>query len=531
MSGVAKKLMSASGGAAGGAWDVSSLFYDPPEAFRGEISTSAEDPFSVSVAAQDTAAGDLFLKPDGTKMYVLGVNGNSVNEYNLSTPWFVNSASYSQGFSVAGQETNPSGLFFKPDGTKMYVSGNVSDAVNEYDLSTPWDISTASYLQNFVISAQEGNSTSLTFKPDGTKMYITGFSADRVQEYDLSTAWDVSSATFLQNTPAGDTVPTGVHFKSDGTRIYVSGNGSKAIDQFNLSVPWDVSSATLVSTHSLLSLNGIPTGVFLGADAAYMYVCGNSWDGVSTNARVFQFHLGSFQMSNGSGVAFKPDGLKMYSQNANTKSVDEFDLTIPWDTGTASLLQSGLTGGDGSESMPFFKPDGTKMYQTTGQLDLIREFNLSTPWDISTLTFLQSRSIGSLDTRPSGVFLKDDGTKIYFTGTSSDRVWEFDLSIPWDITSTNTYLNSLSLSPQDTAPTSPFFKDDGTKFFILGATTDDIFEYELSTPWDITTASYVQNFDLSFFDSQAGGLSWGDEGSRVFFRGGVNKSLFTFSVG
>jgi sugar lactone lactonase YvrE len=91
------------------------------------------------------------------------------------------------------------GLFFKPDGTKMYVIGTVGDDVNEYDLSTAWDITTASYLQNFSVAAQEINPTSIFFKPDGTKMYVVGSVGDDVNEYDLSTAWDVSTASYLQN--------------------------------------------------------------------------------------------------------------------------------------------------------------------------------------------------------------------------------------------------------------------------------------------------------------------------------------------
>ena len=63
---------------------------------------------------------------------------------------------------------------FKPDGTKMYVTGSTGDDVNEYDLSTPWDVSTASYNQNFSVAAQETTPTAVRFKPDGTKMYVTG---------------------------------------------------------------------------------------------------------------------------------------------------------------------------------------------------------------------------------------------------------------------------------------------------------------------------------------------------------------------
>jgi hypothetical protein len=76
-------------------------------------------------------------------------------------------------------------LFFKPDGLKMYIVGSTGDDVNEYDLSTAWDISTASYLQNFSVEAQAALPTDLFFKPDGLKMYILDNGGDAVYEYDL----------------------------------------------------------------------------------------------------------------------------------------------------------------------------------------------------------------------------------------------------------------------------------------------------------------------------------------------------------
>jgi hypothetical protein len=74
-------------------------------------------------------------------MYVIGSTGDDVNEYDLSSAWDISSATFLQSFSVAAQETNPEGVFFKPDGTKMYVVGSTGDDVNEYDLSSAWDVS------------------------------------------------------------------------------------------------------------------------------------------------------------------------------------------------------------------------------------------------------------------------------------------------------------------------------------------------------------------------------------------------------
>ena len=37
--------------------------------------------------------------------------------------------------------------------------------------------------------------TGITFKPDGTKMYITGIGTDEILQYNLTTAFDITSAT------------------------------------------------------------------------------------------------------------------------------------------------------------------------------------------------------------------------------------------------------------------------------------------------------------------------------------------------
>ena len=68
-------------------------------------------------------------------MYIVGTGGIDVNEYNLSTAWNVSTASFLQTFSVSAQETAPNGIFFKPDGLKMYIVGLNGDDINEYNLT------------------------------------------------------------------------------------------------------------------------------------------------------------------------------------------------------------------------------------------------------------------------------------------------------------------------------------------------------------------------------------------------------------
>jgi hypothetical protein len=78
-------------------------------------------------------------------MFVVGDDGNDINEYTLSTGFDVSSAVYSQNFSVDAQDTSPHGIAFNANGTKMFVVGGAGDDVNEYSLSTGFDVSSASY--------------------------------------------------------------------------------------------------------------------------------------------------------------------------------------------------------------------------------------------------------------------------------------------------------------------------------------------------------------------------------------------------
>jgi len=245
-----------------------------PSGFSWHV-TSASFNQNFSVATEDTSPQDVFFKPDGTKMYVTGNTNDEVNEYNLSTSWDVSTAVFNQNFSVATEDTEITGIFFKPDGTKMYILGFTGIDVNEYNLSMPWDVSTASFNQLLSI-AEDTSPIGIFFKPDGTKMYILGFSDDEVNEYNLSTSWDVSTAVFNQNFSVAteDTIPAGIFFKPDGTKMYIVGFTDDDINEYHLSMPWDVSTASFNQLFSIATEDTSPQGIFFKPDGAKMYVVG-----------------------------------------------------------------------------------------------------------------------------------------------------------------------------------------------------------------------------------------------------------------
>ena len=242
-------------------------------------------PFSVN--SQETNPAGIFFKPDGTKMYIIGYAGDEVNPYTLSTPWDVTTASFDgTRFSVSSQEISPRKLFFKPDGIKMYVVGDTGDDINTYTLSTPWDVTTATFDGSpFSVSGQASGPISLFFKPDGLKMYVMGYNTLRVFSYTLSSAWDVSTATYDSVSflfSAQSNVPTGYFFKPDGTLMYILDFTTKSVYVYTLSTAWDISTASYNNiSYSVNSEDTTPRDIYIKPDGSKMYIVGDSSNDVN----------------------------------------------------------------------------------------------------------------------------------------------------------------------------------------------------------------------------------------------------------
>lgn len=237
----------------------------------GEASYSAK---SFSVNSQDTTAESVAFKADGTKMYFLGSATDTIYQYSLSTAGDVNTASYdSVSLSVSGQETFPNALSFSLDGTKMYVSGSASDNLHQYDLSTAWDLSTATYAsKSLSFGSQDGAPRGHYFSESGLKVYMVGGST-AVYQYTLTTAWDVSTGSYdgVSFSLSGISSPYGIQFSGNLTKMLILAGTS--VYQYDLSTAGDVSTATNSGvSFSVASQTAAPYGFAFSANGQKMYV-------------------------------------------------------------------------------------------------------------------------------------------------------------------------------------------------------------------------------------------------------------------
>ena len=241
-----------------------------------DVSTASfVDAFSIK--SQEIFPTGVAFSSNGTKMFVVGSGGKDVNEYTLSTQFDVSTASFVDAFSVVSQETVPQGVAFSSNGTKMFVVGIVGGGVNEYTLSTPFDVSTASFVDAFSVASQDTTPTGVAFSSNGTKMFVAGRFGNDVNEYTLSTPFSVSTASFVDafSIKSQETSPYDVAFSSDGAKMFVVGIDGQDVNEYTLSTQFDVSTASFVDAFSVASQETSPSGVAFSSDGAKMFVVGS----------------------------------------------------------------------------------------------------------------------------------------------------------------------------------------------------------------------------------------------------------------
>lgn len=244
--------------------------------------------------------------------------------------------------SVSSQETAPMGITFKPDGTEVYICGNSSDNVIQYTLSTAWDISTGSYTQSFATPAS--NPRDLAFNDDGTKLYAmnrdTVFQASLTTPYDLSTASDdgLSERNLLPSNAGG------FCFASDGSAFFYSEYNARNVRQVNLTTAYDVSTGSSV-----------------------------------TNTLAYPSSIGSSAGSE--AIAINNDGSKMLLISVASSVACIIDMTTPNDlsTGTANTTDTHTFSNTDPQSITVtgvsIKPTGDVFYVTGSARDNILQYN------------------------------------------------------------------------------------------------------------------------------------------------------------
>ena len=253
----------------------------------------AEPTFVQSKLIDDQFYLGLNFNNDGTKMYTVNAGASdAVIEHILTTPYDISTAIVNNTFGVSrGGDTQATQVVFNNDGTKMFIVNHAGNkSVDEYLLSTAFDVSTATFESEISINGQEKRANSIAFNNDGTRMVVAGVgnnSQVRIHEYSLSTGFDLSSTVTHLNTE--DLISfqnhiDGVTFNYDGTKMYTINGAEDLMSQFKLTTPYDVSTLSLEGTYTVSSVSVSSREVVFSNDGSKMFI-------IDDDDKVHEFNL------------------------------------------------------------------------------------------------------------------------------------------------------------------------------------------------------------------------------------------------
>lgn len=172
----------------------------------------------------------------GQYLYVVRQASPYLIRYTLSPPYNVGTSSPATQ-TRSNSLGSAQGIAFKDDGSVAYVI--TSTSVTVLNLSTNWDITSVSSTNSEVLGGTDDDGDTITsytgirFKPDGSKVFVSYRvnNDPKVAEYALSTAWDLTSKSFTSSINIGSNIGlfnatdnayiAGLDWNSDGSKLFV----------------------------------------------------------------------------------------------------------------------------------------------------------------------------------------------------------------------------------------------------------------------------------------------------------------------
>lgn len=246
----------------------------------------------LNIGIHDGTPTGITFDAAGTRMYIVGSESDQFYEYEIiGQTWTVDNIPLEpitehpilRGFrDLSDQEGGPQGLYFRPDGFRMFTVGNSIDAIQQWDLPAG-DLSIVIPAGSLDVSGDEISPTGLHFKKNGKEVFIVGPQNDKVVWYLLQNAWDIRTKIAklgeydLRQPNLTNIYPTDLRFSDDGTKMYVSDLNTNSLHQFELERPWEPPSAVRIKFKELPE-DVQPQGFWFSPDGLNLFVVGTVRD-------------------------------------------------------------------------------------------------------------------------------------------------------------------------------------------------------------------------------------------------------------
>ena len=300
----------------------------------------------------------------------------------------------------------------------------------------------------------------------------------------------------------------------------------------------------------------------------FLFPISNSWGIISDEVQNAVFNGNNDDTRHIRALAFNPEGTKafLHYQNGDGdfRFIAEFNLSTPFDISTRTYAGDSerceLSGNAGLDRRIFdisFSSDGLKIFIARGSQageggddkDKIFRYDLTSPYDISTCSFAQkttnfdgdalqqgsqadaafggTRPGNTANSRAQGVAINPDGKKLFVmmmqNGDGRERILEYNLSTPYDLTTISLVTTAGIALTSSANPMSLFFSSNGKRLFFHDHNLHSVTQISLDSPYDTSSFTIDGSVDIrtkasaNNISSELGGLSFSTNGLKIFF--------------
>jgi hypothetical protein len=519
-----------------------------------DTTRSAASGNTIYTVTSPAHSNPMFVKPDGTMLWICGSEG-IIREWRLNVPW--NPASgVLTGRSLPAVNANSQSkhaFCFSYDGRYLfrcaYWSGYGNVGVSRYTLSKPWDITTLSAKFDHralnMYAATFTDNRNMRISRDGKTILIFGPNNNTtIYRNVLSKAFDIT--TYTSGTSFAPTGMNGEYanweVSEDGKTWWAWSYASGTVInlyQGSFSTAWDPSTMSVSKTIPLTGFstqggtasNIYPPVGFISADGKTTWIWFQSGGGIATYnletqggdaAMSYNIDISGFGMSAAPTRAWlsQPNVYVALTRTANNLYVYPYQIELDTDTPATTtqavvgidatgVLQAGdkvLLNGTTEVTLTSVTEtaNGLSFKDPANTTDYIRYYGKNFQTSISTiLTGFELAANMHIRISNNGSYvyvISDNGGS---TATYGSGLYQYILKTPWDI-STAEFLDFCHLGSYTSVSSSfnssyvrvgGFDMDpNGRRFFVMWITTTasaKVFQYNLANPHDINSISSV----------------------------------------
>lgn len=236
--------------------------------------------------------------------------------------------------------------------------------------------------------------------------------------------------------------------------------------------------------------------------------------------------------SNARGVQVLKDTLLVVFSRG-TNAVESYILSMDGEIDSATHFTSfsasnyiGTTSQGANGHGIFIRPDHLSKMWIYNRTE-IWQFDLTVPGDISSAVHSGYYNFSDEVERGHGIFFNTNGTSLYVDDRNKEQIHQFDLNTPWDISGFQNH-EFLTISDQHDAIRATVFQPNGKKMFTLDTGLQQIHAYELENDWTISNATLAKRKTIDI--SNPRGFSWNDDGSKAYIMNTDTGVIHQFEV-